>query len=269
MSSAGFLVFLLIFFSGILTMPGERCLGRTDSDARSQFYGWRAYGFGEIRAGRFPLWNPYEFLGMPFIASFQSAMFYPTNWLCAVMPLGRAINLGIILNLFLSGLFTYLWCRRAGLRWVGATVAAAAYVFGAPQFLRVFEGHWSFLARDAVDTVPVALHGGTGRRPMELGRGRGRRGGGGDAAFRGTAAVRLLRRDRGGPLLRRTAVAGNEKTPARSVQSRGRRGADLRGRGAGRGRAVPAGARVAFDLVAQRAADPTNGSASSPSCPRR
>jgi hypothetical protein len=151
----GFLLFLLIFFGGILAMPGERCLGRTDSDARSQFYGWRAYGFGEIRAGRFPLWNPYEFLGMPFIASFQSAMFYPTNWLCALMPLGRAINWGIILNLFLSGLFTYLWCRRAGLRWVGSAVAAAAYVFGAPQFLRVFEGHWSFLA--AMPWIPCLL----------------------------------------------------------------------------------------------------------------
>ena len=152
---AGFLVFLLIFFSGILAMPGERCLGRPDSDARSQFYGWRAYGFGEIRAGRFPLWNPYEFLGMPFIASFQSAMFYPANWLCAVLPLGRAINWGIILNLFLSGLFSYLWCRRAGLRWVGSAVAAAAYVFGAPQFLRVFEGHWSFLA--AMPWIPCLM----------------------------------------------------------------------------------------------------------------
>ncbi len=150
-----FLLFLLIFFSGILFMPGERCLGRPDSDARSQFYGWRAYGFGEIRAGRFPLWNPYEFLGMPFIASFQSAMFYPTNWLCAVMPLGRAINLGIILNLFLSAVFTYLWCRRTGLRRVGAAVAAAAYVFGAPQFLRLFEGHWSFLA--AMPWIPCLL----------------------------------------------------------------------------------------------------------------
>jgi len=142
----GFLVFLLIFFGGILTMPGERCLGHADSDARDQFYGWRAYGFGEIRAGRFPLWNPYELLGMPFVASLQSAMFYPTNWLCAVLPLCRAMNLGIILNLFLSGLFTYLWARRFGLRWIGAVVAAATYVFGAPQILRIYAGHWGFLA---------------------------------------------------------------------------------------------------------------------------
>ncbi|MGD0999914.1 MAG: YfhO family protein [Candidatus Brocadiia bacterium] len=143
---AGFLLFLLIFFFGVLTQSGERCLGRQEGDGRNQFYGWRAYGFGEVRAGRFPLWNPYEFLGMPFVASLQSAMFYPTNWLCAVLPLCRAINLGIILNLFLSGLFTYLWARRFGLRWIGAVVAAATYVFGAPQILRIFEGHWSFLA---------------------------------------------------------------------------------------------------------------------------
>ena len=143
---AGFLIFLLIFFLGVLAHSGERCLGLAGSDAQNWFYGARAYGFGEVRAGRFPLWNPYEFLGMPFVASLQSAMFYPTNWLCAVLPLCLGINLGIILNLFLSGLFTYLWARRFGLRWVGAVVAAATYVFGAPQLLHVYAGHWDFLA---------------------------------------------------------------------------------------------------------------------------
>jgi len=141
----GFLLFVLLFFSQVLLLPGEVCLGRPQGDGRNQFYGWRAYGFGEVRAGRFPLWNPYEFLGMPFVASLQSALFYPTNWLCAVLPLGRAINLGIVVNLFLSGLFTYLWCRRLGLRWPGGLAAAGIYAFAAPQVLRIFEGHWSFL----------------------------------------------------------------------------------------------------------------------------
>ena len=142
---AGVLVFLLLLFGRVLVQPGDVCLGRRAGDARNQFYGWRAYGFGQVRAGRFPLWNPYEFLGMPFVAGLQSAMFYPTNWLCAVMPLGRAINLGIVVNLFLSALFTYLWARRMGLRPAAGLVAAAAYTFGAPQFLRILEGHWSFL----------------------------------------------------------------------------------------------------------------------------
>ncbi len=143
---AGFLLFLLIFFSGVLAQSGERCLGRAGLDAQQLFYGSRAYGFGEVRAGRFPLWNPYEFLGMPFVATLQSAMFYPMNWLCAVLPICLAINLVIILDLFLSGLFSYLWARRFGLSWLGAIVAAAAYVFGAPQILHIFAGHWDFLA---------------------------------------------------------------------------------------------------------------------------
>lgn len=142
----GLFLFLLLFFAGALLQSGDVCLGRPDSDARSQFYPWRAFGFGEIRDGRFPLWNPHELLGMPFVATLQSAMFYPLNWLCAVMPLGRAINLAIVLGLFLAGLFTYLWCRRLGLSRAGALVAAGVYIFGAPQILRVHEGHWSFLA---------------------------------------------------------------------------------------------------------------------------
>ncbi len=141
-----FLLFLLLFFAHALLQPGGSVLGRAAGDARSQFYGWRVFGFDQVRQGHFPLWNPYEFLGMPFVASLQSAMFYPFHWLCAVMPMGRGINLGILLNLFCSGAFTYLWCRRLGLRWQGAAVAMVGYAFCAQQVLRVFEGHWSFLA---------------------------------------------------------------------------------------------------------------------------
>jgi Bacterial membrane protein YfhO len=152
---AGFLLFIVLVFSGVLFGPTNRCVGRPEGDARTQFYSWRAYGFNEVSEGRFPLWNPYEFMGMPFVASLQSGMFYPTNWLCAVMPLGLAITLGIVLNLFMSGAFTYLWCRRIGISWVGALIAATAYTFGAPQFLRVFEGHWSFLC--GMPWIPLIL----------------------------------------------------------------------------------------------------------------
>lgn len=139
-------LFLLALFAHVLVKPGEVTLGRPDGDARDQFYGWRAFGFGEIKAGRLPLWNPYEHMGMPFVASIQSALFYPINWLCAIFKTGRGINLGIILGLFLSGLFTYLWCKRAGIGRIGSIIGGASYALAGPQFLRIFEGHWSFLA---------------------------------------------------------------------------------------------------------------------------
>jgi hypothetical protein len=142
----GFGLFLLALFAHVLIQPGAVTLGRQAGDARNQFYGWRAYGFGEIKSGHLPLWDPYEHMGMPFVASIQSAMFYPLNWLCAVFPIGRGINLSIILGLFLSGMFTYLWCRRVGIGRAGGTIAGMSYALAGPQLLRVFEGHWSFLA---------------------------------------------------------------------------------------------------------------------------
>ena len=142
----GLFLFFLLFFAPALLGPPENCLGRPDGDARSQFYPWRDYAFNEIRAGRFPLWNPYEFLGMPFLASLQSGLFYPTSWFCAFLPTGLGVNIGLMVGLYLSALFTYLWCRRLGLSPPAAATAGATYAFGAPQLLRIFEGHWSFLA---------------------------------------------------------------------------------------------------------------------------
>lgn len=142
----GLFLFFLLFFAPVLFGPTENCLGRPNGDARSQFYPWRDYAFSEIRAGRFPLWNPYEFLGMPFLASLQSGLFYPTSWFCAFLPTGLGVNIGLMAGLYLSALFTYLWCRRLGLSPPAAVTAGATYAFGAPQLLRIFEGHWSFLA---------------------------------------------------------------------------------------------------------------------------
>jgi hypothetical protein len=139
-------LFLLLLFGHVLIQPGEVTLGRENGDARDQFYGWRAYGFGEIKDGRLPLWNPYEHLGMPFVASIQSAIFYPVNWFCVLFKIGRGINFSIIFGLFLSAAFTFLWCRRAGIGRVGSIIAGATYALAGPQFLRIYEGHWSFLA---------------------------------------------------------------------------------------------------------------------------
>jgi len=139
------LLFLALLFGHPLFAPSSACLGKVDGDVRTQFYPWRIHGFQRLARGEFPLWNPYTFAGMPFVANLQSAMFYPTNWLCLVMPIPKAINLGVVLNLFLSLAFTYAWARQTGRGRLGALVAGATYALGAPQLLRVYEGHWVHL----------------------------------------------------------------------------------------------------------------------------
>ena len=56
------------------------------SDVELAFLSQRAYAFREISHGRLPLWNPYQFCGHPYIAGFQSAIFYPLNLIFLVWP---------------------------------------------------------------------------------------------------------------------------------------------------------------------------------------
>jgi hypothetical protein len=45
-----------------------------------------------IVQGTLPLWNPFTFAGMPFLATTQPGVLYPPNWLFAILPPGAALN---------------------------------------------------------------------------------------------------------------------------------------------------------------------------------
>ncbi len=57
-----------------------------------QFYPWRKFAFDMIRTGQLPLWNPYLGNGTPLIANYQSAIFYPPNWLSLILPLAYSFS---------------------------------------------------------------------------------------------------------------------------------------------------------------------------------
>ncbi len=116
--------------------------GLPGHDARTQWYPWRAYAAESIKAGELPLWNPYILCGVPFIGNFQSAVFYPPNALFLVFRIGVAARLSILLHIWLSLIFTYLFARTLGCRRAGASVAAMTFAFCAAQLLRVPAGHW-------------------------------------------------------------------------------------------------------------------------------
>jgi len=122
----------------VLSVPGE--------DLYTQFVYWQPFGFGELRRGNFPLWNPHVFSGAPFFGNFQSALLYPFNWLYLVLPLHKAVNGLIALHVFLIGLFTYFWMAGRGLRRAACVAAASLLMFSGPFFLHVYPGHLNNLA---------------------------------------------------------------------------------------------------------------------------
>jgi hypothetical protein len=122
-------------------------------DPIQQYYPWRTYAAATIRDGEIPLWNPYMFCGAPFVGNGQSAVFYPVNALFYLMWPPRAFGYAAATNLFLAGLFTFLFLRSMEQRrWASLL---GAIVFSYCGFMVVWLEFPTFLATGA--WLPAAL----------------------------------------------------------------------------------------------------------------
>jgi hypothetical protein len=104
-----------------------------------QFYPWRQLAVEQIRAGHWPLWNPYLGAGTPLAANLQTAAFYPLNVLFLLMPVERAFGWALALHVALAGLSAYYLGRTLGLGRFGALVTGLAYGLGG-----YLVAHWVF-----------------------------------------------------------------------------------------------------------------------------
>jgi hypothetical protein len=101
-------------------------------DVFTYFYPYWVEATRAIRAGRLPLWNPYLFMGAPFLANSQVGFFYPLNWLLwLALPAHQSVHVTIVLHLCLAALNGYLWGRSSlRLGWVGAWTVGATFALG-------------------------------------------------------------------------------------------------------------------------------------------
>jgi hypothetical protein len=109
-------------------LPQFHAVSRPAWDPLFQFYPARKHLAESLRAGRMPLWNPSSFSGTPFAADDQSAIYYPLNWLFAVLPLGIAFGWLAALHTFLTGLFFTMYGRRMGWGWAASLTGATAWM---------------------------------------------------------------------------------------------------------------------------------------------
>ncbi len=97
------------------------------------FYPSRFFLGQQLHSGTVPLWNPYQLCGAPFLANIQSAVFYPPNWLFAVIPAARAFGVLALLHLTLCGWFFFLLMKRLGCRDIPAILSGVIYSYSAWQ----------------------------------------------------------------------------------------------------------------------------------------
>lgn len=81
------------------------------TDPVRQQYPWRFLAIDEVKNLRLPIWNPYNGTGMPLMANFQTGAFYPLNSIFFIFPFLTSWNVLVVLQVFLSGLFMYLYLR--------------------------------------------------------------------------------------------------------------------------------------------------------------
>ncbi len=75
------------------------------------FYPYRDFAAQAVREGRVALWNPYLFMGAPFMANSQAGFFYPFNLLMSWLETTRAINWTIVLHSFIAASGVYVFAR--------------------------------------------------------------------------------------------------------------------------------------------------------------
>ncbi len=126
------------------------------SDQYLAGYAFREFAAHTLRTtGSFPLWNPYIYGGLPYVAAMHGDIFYPTFLLRMIMPTDVAMTVGFMVHIFLAGLFTYFFLRAWGLSFYPALLGGLAYMMGGPIASYVSPGHDGKLFVSAL--TPLAL----------------------------------------------------------------------------------------------------------------
>jgi hypothetical protein len=103
-----------------------------------QFYPWRQFAFDEMSAGRLPSWNPYLGAGAPLLANYQTALFYPPNWLWLLLPDPQAMSWLAVLHLVWAGIGMWLLTGLLGLSVFGRGISTLAYALSGYLVARLF-----------------------------------------------------------------------------------------------------------------------------------
>jgi hypothetical protein len=126
---------------GFPALAGKFLVG-PNSDQYIAGYAFREFAASTLKAtGSFPLWNPYQFGGMPFVAAMHGDIFYPTFLLRMVLPTDVAMTWGFMIHVFLAGAFAYLFMRRAGFGFAGSLVGGLAYMLSGHIATFISPGH--------------------------------------------------------------------------------------------------------------------------------
>jgi len=89
------------------------------------------YAAVRLREGVLPLWNPYLFAGIPFLADISTAVFYPFSLFFLVLDPFWALTVVTIMSVFLAGVSFFLFVKELGMSRIAAFSSAMTFMFSA------------------------------------------------------------------------------------------------------------------------------------------
>jgi hypothetical protein len=96
-------------------------------DVTFQIEPWLIFLRSELRAGRWPLWNPHQSSGAPYWSNGQGAPLFPLHLLFALLPLELGFFFLPWLRIAIGALGAYFLARELGIGRAGAAMAAVVY----------------------------------------------------------------------------------------------------------------------------------------------
>lgn len=151
LTGVAIIFFYKTIFFGLLPFPGDLLLSEYNPwrhasyggyypgaipskvqyfDVLRELYPWKWLAIDEIKHGRLPLWNPYNFSGTPLLANDQSAVFYPLNILYFLLPFNIAWTALVVLQPILGSIFFFLFATTIGISAWGGVLGAIAFNYG-------------------------------------------------------------------------------------------------------------------------------------------
>jgi hypothetical protein len=128
-----------------------------NSDQYIAGFAFREFAAQSLKSGAgFPLWNPYLYGGMPYVAAMHGDIFYPTFLLRMFLPTDVAMTWGFIIHVVLAGYFCFVLLRALGLSYWAAVIGGLAYMLGGNVAGLVSPGHDGKLFVAAL--TPLALY---------------------------------------------------------------------------------------------------------------
>ncbi|WP_417383771.1 YfhO family protein [Gimesia sp.] len=142
-----------VCFQSLISHPSDVLVGIQNqgyNDTTSAFISYKEYQKTSWEQfGQPPYWNPYSLLGMPWLGSPQSSLFYPGNWLFFFVNAISAISWSLVLHHWWAGLGAYLLGRKYKLSFFSALLSGIVFL-AAPYFVaKTGEGHFTSVTQIA------------------------------------------------------------------------------------------------------------------------